>query len=36
MVAGSATQTSSAVRPDGNVMVTVSTHSGMPLEGARF
>ena len=29
-------QTSSAVRPDGKAMVTVSTQSGMPFDGARF
>ena len=29
--AGSVGQTSSAVRPDGNVIFTVSTHSGAPL-----
>ena len=36
MVASSVAQTSSAVRPDGKVMVTVSTQSGIPWLGARF
>ena len=36
MVASSVAHTSSAVRPDGKVMVTVCTHSGIPLLGARF
>ena len=36
MVASSVAQTSSAVRPDGKLIVTVSTQSGMPLDGARF
>ena len=35
-VAGSVVQTSSAVRPDGNVMVAVCTQSGIPRLGARF
>jgi LytS/YehU family sensor histidine kinase len=36
IVASSVAHTSSAVRPDGKVIVTVSTQSGMPFDGARF